>query len=159
MHLRGREPGPTARHNNLDLVSATMTNDYIFFDSGLCDRFLRFVIAHGIQGEMRTDNMDGFVVAVPDDLANDIEEALEQEYESLMDEQRELVDAAESETTHSLMGVGATLPDGREISVRIPAAYARRLYAQFSLEEIRELVSAIAADVINPSDGPLCRKS
>lgn len=136
-----------------------MTNDYIFFDSGLCDRFLRFVIARGIQGEMRADNMDGFVVSIPADLADDIEDALEQEYESLMDEQRELVDAAESDTTHSLMGVGARLPDGREISVRIPAAYARRLYAQFSLEEIRELVSAIAADVVNPSEGPLCRKT
>ncbi|MCF8151178.1 MAG: hypothetical protein K9K30_00635 [Burkholderiaceae bacterium] len=136
-----------------------MTNDYIFFDSGLCDRFLRFVIEQGIPGETRADNMDGFVVTVPGNLADELEEVLEQEYETLMDEQRDLVDAAESATTHSLMAVGAQLPDGREISVRIPAAYARRLYAQFSLEEIRELVSAIAADAINPSDGPLCRKS
>lgn len=134
-----------------------MANEYIFFDATLRDRFAAFVAGHGIGYEVRPDEIAGFVVELPDDLADALEAAIEAEYDALMDEQRELVEAAEGDEARDLMGVDLTLADGRALTVRLPAAQARRLFAHFSSEEIHALVTAIAESVLDPVDGPLCR--
>ncbi|MDP1610844.1 MAG: hypothetical protein Q8M11_07275 [Sulfuritalea sp.] len=135
-----------------------MANEYIFFDAALRDRFVDFLAARGIPSELRADAMDGFVVAVADDLADEIEEAIEDEYTTLMEAQRDLVEAADGDNTLALMAVAITLPDGQPGVVRIPARHARRLFAHFSVEEVHELVAAIAQSVANPVTGPLCHK-
>lgn len=134
-------------------------NGYIFFDVALGERFLAFAAGHGITGRLRTDPMDGFVVELPDDLSDELEEAIEAEYERLMDEQRDLVEAEEGSEARDLMGVSVELPDGRSCVVRLPADYARRLVEHFSFEEIQELVAVIAQGVLQPVDGPLCRSA
>ncbi len=131
--------------------------DYIFFDEKLRDRFVGFIAERGIAGDVRPDPMEGFVVAVPDDLADDIENAIEGEYEALMDEQRRLVESTDKDGARDLMGVTVVRSDGQPRVVRLPAHYARRLFEHFSAEEIHELVSAIADSVEHPVDGPLCR--
>ena len=131
--------------------------EYIFFDAALRDRFLKFVAARGLTGGVRPDPMEGFVVALPDDLADDIEEAIEAEYEALMEEQQSLVESADEDGARDLMGVTVTLPDSRQRVVQLPALYARRLFEHFTVDEIHELVSAIAQSVANPVEGPICR--
>lgn len=135
-----------------------MVNEYIFFDARLRDRFVSFIATRGIPSQMWPDAMEGFVVALADDLADEIEEAIEAEYSTLMEEQRDLVEAADGANSRALMAVAVTLPDGQQGVVRIPAHYARRLFAHFSTEEVHELVAAIAQAVTNPVGGPLCRK-
>lgn len=135
-----------------------MASEYIFFDAALRDRFVGFAAARGIPSEVQADAMEGFVVALADDLGDDIEEAIEDEYATLMEEQRDLVEAADGENSRALMAVAITLPDGQPGVVRIPARHVRRLFAHFSIEEVHELVAAIAQSVANPVAGPLCRK-
>jgi len=135
-----------------------MANDYIFFDAALRDRFVSFVAGHGIPAQSRPDAMEGFVVALADDLTDELEDALEAEYATLMAEQVDLVEAAEGDMARALMAVAITLPDGQPGVVRIPARYARRLFEHFSADEVHELVGAIAQAVANPVTGPLCRK-
>lgn len=135
-----------------------MTNEYIFFDAALRDRFVGFLAARGIPGELRADAMEGFVVALADDLDDDLEEAIEDEYATLMEVQRDLVEAADGDNTLALMAVAITLPDGQPGVVRIPARHARRLFAHFSVEEVHELVAAIAQSVAHPVAGPLCQR-
>lgn len=135
-----------------------MTNEYIFFDAALRDRFVGFLAARGIPGEMRADAMEGFVVALADDLDDDLEEAIEDQYTTLMEAQRDLVEAADGDQALALMAVAITLPDGQPGVVRIPARHARRLFAHFSVEEVHELVAAIAQSVANPVAGPLCHR-
>jgi hypothetical protein len=134
-------------------------NEYILFDAGLRDRFLEFIAARGIVGEVRSDPIEGFVVALPDDLADDVEEAIEDEYATLMAEQVSLIESAGEDSGRALMRVTATLADGSSRVVQLPADYGRRLFEHFSVEEIHELVSAIARSVMNPVEGPMCRKS
>lgn len=136
-----------------------MANEYIFFDASLRDRFMRFAAARGVAGTTRPDAMEGHVVALPDTIDDDeaLVDALETEYEALMDEQQALVEAEEATQTRDLLGVAVTLPDGSPCTVRLPAALARRLFAAFSVEEIHELVAAVASSVANPNDGPICR--
>jgi hypothetical protein len=131
-------------------------NDYIFFDPGLRDRFVALLAGRGLTGAVRPDPIEGFVVAVRDDLDDDLQETIEAEYDALMDEQQDLIDAEDAEDQHALMGVTGTLADGRSVDLRIPAALGRRLCATFTTEEIHELVSCIAQGTLDPVEGPLC---
>lgn len=135
-----------------------MANEYIFFDASLSDRFARFVAARGIHSQVRPDAIEGFVVALAEELDDEVDQAIEAEYATLMAQQVDLVEAAEGDQARALMAVAITLPDGQPGVVRIPARYARRLFAHFSTEEVHELVGAIAQGVANPIAGPLCRK-
>jgi hypothetical protein len=136
-----------------------MSNEYIFFDETLRDRFMGFASKRGISGQSRPDPIEGFVVELPDGLPDDVESAIELEYDLLMDLQRGLVDAAEGEDGQDVLGIAVTLPDGRDIQVRLPGAYGRRLAQHFSFEEIHELVTVIAHSAANPVAGPLCHKN
>lgn len=134
-----------------------MMAEYIFFSEELCERFVKFVSSCGIDSSVRPDEIDGFVIALPDALADAADAAIEAEYDRLMDEQRAQIEAAEDGDAPDLMGISIVLPDGQPCVVRLPAEYARRLVAEFSIEEIRELVSHIATSVATPNTTPLCR--
>lgn len=134
-----------------------MMAEYIFFSEDLCERFVKFAARHGVAGSVRPDEIDGFVIALPDGLPDAVDAAIEAEYDRLMDEQRACIEAADDGDARDLMGISIVLPDGQPCVVRLRAEYARRLVAQFSIEEIRALVSHIAASVATPSTAPLCR--
>ncbi|HTY99932.1 MAG TPA: hypothetical protein VMB75_08865 [Rhodocyclaceae bacterium] len=136
-----------------------MSLDYIFYDESLRDGFIAFVAERGIRSRVRPDRMEGWIVELPSDLAADVGREIEDHYDLLMDEQRELVDADDEPGARDLMGVTITLPDGRSQLVRLPARYARPLLNHFSSEEIQGLVGAIAESVLDPVDGPLCRSA
>jgi hypothetical protein len=130
-------------------------SEYIFFDTTLRDRFMKAVAEHDIQADTRPDPLEGFLVILPEMLPDDIDEAIEEEYQRLMDEQQQLVEAADDED-HTLMGVDITLPDGSPCVVALPPEFARRLCDHFSGDEIRTLVTAIAERVLDPQTGPIC---
>jgi hypothetical protein len=135
-----------------------MSNDYILFDALLCRRFEKFIADRGLKGEVRPDPIEGFVVTLRDDLPDDVEQAIEDEYDALMTEQAGLIEAAGDSGERTLMRVVATLADGSSRLVQLPAAQARRLFEHFSVEEIHDLVSAIVQSAMNPVEGPMCKK-
>lgn len=135
-----------------------MSSEFYFLDAELRDGFIDFVTRQGIPSSFHADPMDGFVVAIPEDLTEESETLIESEYERLQELQRDLADADEDENARDLMGVNVTLPNGQNCMVRLPASYARRLAEHFSFEEIHALVSVIAQNVANPVTGPLCQK-
>jgi hypothetical protein len=132
-------------------------SDYIFFDASLRDRFLAFLAERGFAAQTRPDRIAGDLVILADDLPDDLADILDEEYDRLMDEQQEMVEA-EDEQDRTLMGVNITLPDGKPCTVRLPPEFARRLCDAFTGEEIQTLVAAIADDVLTPASGPLCRE-
>jgi hypothetical protein len=136
---------------------AAMATEFIFFETALRDRFVEFTAHHGILSKVKSDPIADHVVVLPDHIEDGIAEALEAEYELLMDEQMALTNAADDHDAKDLMGVGVTLPDGTACTVRLPAAIARRLFEAFSPEEIHALVDAIAQSVATPSSAPLCK--
>lgn len=136
-----------------------MSIEYIFFNEALIERFLRFVAGQGVAGEVRHDEMDGYVVRLPEGFGDEVEDAIEDEYDALMREQMLLAETEEGWDTHQVMGVEITRADGSRSTVRIEGAIGRRLSEHFTPEEILELVSAIAGSLENPVEGPLCKKS
>jgi hypothetical protein len=136
-----------------------MASEYIFFDEALSRRFMQFAAERGIAGSVDIDEMGNYVVALPDDVDDDVDEQLETEYDALMDEQRRLIEADEGDEARHLMGVTVELPDGSSCLVRLPADYGQRLCQHFSAQEIHEIVSAIARELADPVNGPLCRNA
>lgn len=135
-----------------------MSIEFIFFNEALSERFLQFASQRGIAGEVRHDEMDGYVVRLPEGMDDALEEAIEDEYDALMHEQMVLAENDESWGTRQVMGIEVSRADGSRSVVRIEGAIGRRLSEHFSPEEIHELVSAIARSLDNPVEGPLCKK-
>lgn len=136
-----------------------MANQYIFFDQALADRFMACAGELGVAGSSRPDPIEGVVVDLPDGLADELLDALEEEYDRLMEEQRELIDMQDAQGGNVVMGVTITLPDGESCLVSLPAPLGRRLVEHFSTDEIHALVTAIADSVADPSMTPLCCRS
>ena len=132
--------------------------EYMFFDDALRDRFVAFASARGIPSTVRQDVIAGFVVDLPDGLADELQDALEVEYDSIMDEQRLLAESDAELVSHHAAGVTVTLADGTTRAIRLPPPIARRLLEHFTPEEVHEIATAIAQGIDNPVDGPLCRK-
>ena len=102
--------------------------------------------------------MEGFVVELLTELDDAMLEALETEYEALMQEQMLRAEDRPDWGTHQVVSLNITRADGSTATVRLPPAVARPLMENFSAEEAHALVSAIAHSLENPVDGPLCRK-
>jgi hypothetical protein len=132
--------------------------EYMFFNEALRDRFVAFASERGIASTVRKDRIEGFVVELPDGLADELQDAVEAEYDSIMDEQMLLAESDEELVSHHVAGVTVTLADGTTRVVRIPPPIARRLFEHFTPGEVHEIATAIAQSVENPIDGPLCRK-
>ena len=132
--------------------------EYMFFDEALRDRFVDFASSRGIASTVRKDEIEGFVVELPDGLTDEQQEAVDAEYESIMDEQMLLAESDDELVSHHVAGVTVTLADGTTRAVRIPTPIARRLFAHFTPDEVHEIATAIAQSIENPIDGPLCRK-
>jgi hypothetical protein len=132
--------------------------EYMFFDEALRDRFMAFASGHGIASTARPDEIAGFVVTLPDGLDDELQDAFEAEYESIMAEQMLLAESDAELVSHHAVGTTVTLANGTVLTLRIPPPIARRLLEHFTSDEIQEIATAIAQSVVNPVDGPICRK-
>ena len=129
-------------------------DEYIFFDAGLRDRFVKHAGELGVACELRDDTM-GLVVAVPEDLADDLVDDLEASYDELQDEQSDLMSRTEG-GLGKLAGFKLVLPDGQTCMVPLQTDMANRLLACFSLEEIQVLFDTVARSALDPKDSHLC---
>jgi hypothetical protein len=129
-------------------------DEYIFFDVGLRDRFVKHAGELGVASELRDDTM-GLVVAVSEDLADDLVDDLEACYDGLQDEQSELISRMEG-GLGKLAGIKLVLPDGQICMVPLQTDMANRLLACFSLEEIQVLFDSVARSALDPKDSHLC---
>ena len=101
-----------------------------------------------------SDDSMGLLVSIPEDIAEEVSDDIEQYYESLEDEQEDL---SKSEgDLNRLAGFNFTLPDGQSRMLPLDTEMANRLLANFSLDEIQDLLNAVAECTLNPNDEHLC---
>lgn len=129
--------------------------EYIFFDAALRDRFVNYASSRGVSCTLQDDNM-GMVVAVPEDITEEIEEALEHRYEELEQEQSELL-IEEDGGLRQLAGFRYDLPDGQSRMAPLQPDIANRLMAAFSLDEIQALFETVARSAIEANEAHLCK--
>ncbi len=129
-------------------------DEYIFFASGLRDKFVEYASAQGVVCELHDDKM-GLVVAVPEDLDEELVDALETHYDELQDQQAELISRTEG-GLGKLAGFKLNLPDGRSCTVPLQADIANRLLSCFSFKEIGDLFDTVARSALDPRNDHLC---
>lgn len=128
--------------------------EYIFFDANLRDRFVEYAKGMGVACDLRDDNM-GLVVAVPEDLADDLADILEARYDKLEEEQSDLMSQSEG-GLKKLAGFKLVLPDGKICMVPLQPDMANRLLSCFSIEEIQVLFDTVARSALDLKDSHLC---
>lgn len=129
-------------------------NEYIFFDARLRDKFVTHAKTLGMECELRDDTM-GLVVAVPEDIDDDLSDELEAHYDELQEEQSDLMSLTEG-GLKKLAGFQLVLPDGQTSTVALQPEMARRLLSCFNFDEIQTLFDAVARSALDPKNRPLC---
>jgi hypothetical protein len=129
-------------------------NEYIFFDVGLRDKFVEYAKTLGVECELRDDNM-GIIAAVPEDIADDLDDSLEERYDELQEEQSDLLTLSDG-GLKKLAGFQLVLPDGQTSTVALQPEMAKRLLACFNFDEIQVLFDAVARSALDPKNRPLC---
>jgi len=127
--------------------------DYIFFSPDLRDRFVDFVQRRGLSCTASDDPL-GMVVAIPEDIPEELSDEIETYYDALEDEQEHMSEA--SGELHRLAGFGFSLPNGEARLLPIEPELANRLMAHFTLEEIQSLLNDVARYTLEPADPHLC---
>ena len=129
-------------------------NEYIFFDARLRDKFAEHAKARGVECELRDDSM-GLVVAVPEDIDDDLVDELEAHYDELQEEQSDMMSLSEG-GLKKLAGFQLVLPDGQTTTVALQPDMAKRLLSCFGFDEIQVLFDAVARSALDPKIRPLC---
>ncbi|MDE1988832.1 MAG: hypothetical protein KGI82_00030 [Betaproteobacteria bacterium] len=66
--------------------------EFIFFNKALAERFRHFVSNLGIASQVRKDEMEGVIVELADEIEDEMSDAIDVEYDSLMKEQMVLAE-------------------------------------------------------------------
>jgi hypothetical protein len=130
--------------------------EYIFFNDGLREQFEEFVASLDLQCETRMDQL-GTVVMLPENLPADTEDQLEDKYAELMEAQAALSDEESDVTQHQAVSIQVTMSDGSERMLKLDPETVNRLLECFTVEEMQELVNAIAVSLEKSGNGPLCQ--
>ncbi len=131
--------------------------EFMFFDEELRQHFIDFAHDQGVQCDAAEDSM-GLVAVVPEDIPDAVSDRLDDCYDDLMEQQAERIDQADGEATHQAAGIRVTLQSGQPCMIRLEPKLANRLLSAFTLEEMQTLVQAIARNLENPDDGPVCKR-
>ena len=131
--------------------------EYIFFDERPWRRFIDYLESLGLEPQASTAG-DGWLVALPEDLDDELDEKIEAYYERMLELNESLVAEAEGESHLHRAGVNLTLSDGRVVQAVVDPKLMRRLLTAISPRELGELVDAIVAAVENPDQRPLCQR-
>ncbi len=129
--------------------------EYIFFAPVLRDAFVEYAQSLKVSCTLQDDVM-GFVVAVPEDICEAVEDALEERYAALEREQARLL-SEERGGLKQLAGFRFDLPDGQSRMVPLETETANRLLAAFTLEEVQHLFQVVARSALNPPEEHLCK--
>lgn len=128
--------------------------EYIFFDTTLQHKFVVLAQNLGVPCELEDDFL-GFVVAVPEALSDEIDDALERCYDELQQEQAALLKQTDG-GYQQIAGVRYTLPDGQVRMTALSTDIANRLLSVFSIEEVQSLFENVAKSALSEVDKPLC---
>jgi hypothetical protein len=113
----------------------------------------------GLPGEVRPDRIEGFVVTVSGWACRTRSSRLSRmNIEVLMAEQVTLLEGAGRGRAQPDADRVPRWPTGRRASFSFPPYRGACLFAHFSIEEIHELVSAIAQSALSPVEGAICRQ-
>ena len=132
--------------------------DYVLFAKPLRDQFSQWLDDNGIAYRTREDG-DELLVLVDEDLDEDLQDRVDEQYELLLEASARLADDEDNspDAVH-LVGIQFRRSDGVIGQVRITPELANRLHRCLDMVELQAFVQTVVDAVENPDSGPLCRR-
>lgn len=132
--------------------------EYIFFNKKTCHLFEKTAISAGIKPIINYAD-ECFTVTIPEDLNEVILEKLEDDYDELMDIDRDLTEQ-QLDSTDDIHAAGITikLKDGRVVCASVTPELLNKVMQSISADELNTLVCAITEAVENPDERGLCQR-
>lgn len=129
--------------------------EYVFFDEAIRQKFADFLAEKKV--EYRLNDEDGACLAeVPEDLDDELADAIDHCYEVLLQETAELIESTDDALEKNVMGVQVALSNGTPCTIRLDPDLVARVLNCISMEELRDMAQTIAEGVENPDNRPLC---
>ena len=131
--------------------------EYVLFAERLRDCLTSWLDDNGI--DYRTAvNGEELLVLINEDIDEDTQDRIDEQYDRLLDESARLADAEDdSPDAVHLVGIQFQRQDGTVGMVRITPELANRLHACLDMVELQAFVQTVANAVENRDDRPLCK--
>ncbi|MCU7809922.1 MAG: hypothetical protein KZQ77_01610 [Candidatus Thiodiazotropha sp. (ex Notomyrtea botanica)] len=131
--------------------------EYIFFDERPWRRFIDYLESLGLEPQSSSSD-EGWLVALPENLDDALDEKVELYYDQMLDLNESLVAEEEGQAHVHTAGVNVTLNDGRVVQAAVGPQLMQKLLEVVSPQELGDLVNAIADAVENPDERPFCQR-
>ena len=131
--------------------------EYIFFHERPWQRFIDYLTSIGLEPQA-TSGDEGWLVALPEDLDDELDEKIEAYYDEMLNLNESLVAEEEGQAHVHTAGVNVTLKDGRVVQAVVDPGLMQKLLDAVSPQELGDLVNAIADAVENPDERPFCQR-
>lgn len=126
--------------------------EYIFFHDEPRKQFLQYIESLDIPHVAQDDTM-GMIVAIPEELGEDIEDEIEAHYDKLM-EDAEAGEAAEKDVA----AMTISLQSGDTIYASVEPKVLNRILSVITTQELNDLVNSIVSSVETPDERPFCNR-
>lgn len=131
--------------------------EYIFFSKKTCQLFEKSVTSSDLMPII--DCADGgFTVRLPEDLAENLLQKIEDYYDELMDMDRTLAEQESSAQDIHAAGINIQLKDGRYVYASVSPELLNKVMQCISKDELNTLVCAITEAVEDPDESSLCQR-
>ncbi|MCG7928108.1 MAG: hypothetical protein JAY67_21520 [Candidatus Thiodiazotropha taylori] len=131
--------------------------EYVFFDKRPWQDFVDYLKQLGLAIETAQDD-DEWLVYVPEELDDETDEKIEARYETLLEMNERLIADQQGSAHVELAGINVSLMDGRVVQAAVDPQLINRLLQVISVEELGELVSAVAQAVEQGDERSLCQR-
>ncbi|MCU7852612.1 MAG: hypothetical protein KZQ80_10400 [Candidatus Thiodiazotropha sp. (ex Monitilora ramsayi)] len=131
--------------------------EYIFFDERPWRRFIDYLESLGLEPQSSSSD-EGWLVALPEDLDDALDEKIELYYDQMLDLNESLVAEEEGQAHVHTAGINVTLNDGRVVQAAVDPQLMQKLLEVVSPQELGDLVNTIADAVENPDERPFCQR-
>lgn len=126
--------------------------EYIFFHDEPRKQFLQYIESLDIPHVAQDDTM-GMIVAIPEELGEDIEDEIEAHYDKLM-EDAEAGEAAEKDVA----AMTISLQSGDTIYASVEPKGLNRILSVITTQELNDPVNSIVSSVETPDERPFCNR-
>lgn len=132
--------------------------EYVFFNQPVADRFARYLTEMGIDSRQEKEPVhDGVVVKFSEDaLSEEQWDAIDEHYDTLLDEDRVEFEKQADEQSVRKAGIYIALEDGCQTLAMVDPDVMNRMLTVVSMDELNAFVHEVARSVENPDDTPIC---
>jgi len=130
--------------------------DYICFDEEFTRSFTDFLGKRGVEFQTREDDM-GMIVAIPDDLDDDLDAAIDERFEELERAYEKRLKQEMLSEEKNVTAISVNLSSGDTCYVPVSEEMMQRILSVLTPQEVGDLVDAIVSVIEQPDTRFICK--